>query len=90
MFGKTRSKSKSLARIGVADGGHEEAQAKGQHDDVQHGILLGRACQTRFVGTRPENHIVLWFKPRTNPALSSGPEVPSRAYVFEATAEVKL
>jgi hypothetical protein len=38
-LGKTRSKSESLARIGVADGGHEEAQAKGQHDDVQHGIL---------------------------------------------------
>jgi hypothetical protein len=38
--GKTRKNLKSLAGIGVADGDHEEAQPKGQHDDVQHGILL--------------------------------------------------
>lgn len=36
---KTRENLKPLAGIGVADSHHEEAQAKGQHDDVQHGIL---------------------------------------------------
>src|SRR6516164_11599815 len=40
VFSSNRTKgSKSIARIGVADGGHEEAQPKGQHDDVQPGIL---------------------------------------------------
>jgi hypothetical protein len=37
---KTRENLKSLAGIGVADSDREEAEAKGQHDDVQHGILL--------------------------------------------------
>lgn len=43
-----------------------------------------------MMGAGPESDVVGWFKPRTNPALSSGPEVPPHAYVFEATAEVKL
>jgi len=41
--GKTRVKVvcelKSLACIGVADGSHEQTQSKGQHEDIQHGIL---------------------------------------------------
>ena len=30
--------SKPLARISVANRGHEEANPEGQHEDVQHGI----------------------------------------------------
>jgi hypothetical protein len=47
---KTRENLKSLAGIGVADSDREEAEAKGQHDDVQHGILLvALACVTMRV-----------------------------------------
>jgi hypothetical protein len=38
--GKTRQNLKSLASIGVTNGRHEEAEAEGQHDDVQHEMLL--------------------------------------------------
>jgi len=40
---KTRLKLEPLAGIGVAQPGHEEAEAEGQHEDVQHGVLL---CNT--------------------------------------------
>jgi hypothetical protein len=38
--GELREELKSLAGVGVADSEREEAQPKGQHDNVQHGILL--------------------------------------------------
>jgi hypothetical protein len=32
--------SQPLAGIGVTNSGREQAEAKGQHDDIQHGFLL--------------------------------------------------
>ena len=47
---KTPENLKSLAGVGVADSDREEAEAKGQHDDVQHPILLvALACVTMHV-----------------------------------------
>jgi hypothetical protein len=37
---KTRQNLKPFAGVGVTDGGREEAEAEGQHDDVQHEMLL--------------------------------------------------
>jgi hypothetical protein len=37
---KTRQKLKSFAGVGVAHCRHKEAEAEGQHDDVQHQVLL--------------------------------------------------
>jgi hypothetical protein len=37
---KTRQNLKSFAGVGVAHCHHEEAEAEGQHDDVQHQVLL--------------------------------------------------
>ena len=37
---ETRQDSKPLASIGVAYSRDEEAEAEGQHDDVQHEVLL--------------------------------------------------
>jgi hypothetical protein len=39
-----------LAGIGVADRGHEEAEAKRQHDNVQHELLLCVANADRIDG----------------------------------------
>ena len=33
-------KSKAFAGVGVTDRGHEEAEAEGQHENIQHGMLL--------------------------------------------------
>jgi hypothetical protein len=37
---KTRQNSEPLASIGIAYRRSEEAEAEGQHDDVQHEVLL--------------------------------------------------
>jgi hypothetical protein len=37
---KTRQALKSFAGVGVTDRRREEAEAEGQHDDVQHEVLL--------------------------------------------------
>jgi hypothetical protein len=38
---KTASrKSEPFAGVGVTDRGHEEAEAEGQHENIQHGMLL--------------------------------------------------
>lgn len=46
--GEVAYRLKSLACIGVADGGHEETQAKSQYEDVQHGILLVALASKRI------------------------------------------
>jgi hypothetical protein len=33
-------RSKSFAGVGVADRRHEEGKAEGQHENIQHGMLL--------------------------------------------------
>jgi hypothetical protein len=38
---------KSFAGIGVAHRGHEEAEGEGQHDDIQHEMLLARFASMR-------------------------------------------
>jgi hypothetical protein len=43
---KTRQNLKPFAGVGVTDGGREEAETEGQHDDVQHEMLLcGASCE---------------------------------------------
>jgi hypothetical protein len=89
---RTREILKSFAGIGVADGNRKEAEAKGQHDDVQHGILpvaLARVTMARGRkgGLRRNN-----MESARNPALGrvSGPDVPLDAYVFEAIGAATL
>jgi hypothetical protein len=42
---KTRQKLKSFAGVGVTNRGDEKAETEGQHDDVQHEMLLcGVTC----------------------------------------------
>ena len=56
---KTRRNLKSFAGVGVSDRHPEEAEADGQHDDVQHEVLLcvvisgpaERPCRFRWVGS---------------------------------------
>ncbi len=47
----TRKISKPLAGVSVADGHHEEAEPEGQHDDVQHGMLLVACLAMRLLRT---------------------------------------
>jgi hypothetical protein len=42
--------SKPLACIGVADGGGEEGEAKSQHHQIKHGILLSIAHASAALG----------------------------------------
>jgi hypothetical protein len=72
---KTRQKLKPLAGVGVADRYDEEAEAKGQHGDIQHETLLMR----RELRGRIERF----------PPLLEG-EVPLRAFIFETGATLKL
>jgi hypothetical protein len=90
---ETRENLKSLAGIGVADSDHEEAEAKGQHDDVQHGILLVALACVAIGALRAKADCGESIPERRhNPALSriSGPEVPLDAYVFEAIVAATL
>jgi hypothetical protein len=66
---------KPLAGVGVADRYDEEAEAKGQHGDIQHETLLMR----RKLRGRAE---------RSPPLL--GGEVPLHAFIFETGATLKL
>jgi hypothetical protein len=84
-----RERLKSLAGVGVADSECEEAQPKGQHDNVQHGILpVALACVTMRL---PRRITVSQYVAR-GPGFGriSAPEVPLDAYVFEAIAAATL
>ena len=48
---KTRQNLKPFADVAVTDRRHEEAEAEGQHDDVQHELLL--CAVIRETGERP-------------------------------------
>jgi hypothetical protein len=73
---------KPFAGVGVADRYDEEAEAKGQHGDIQHETLLMRRklrVMRRKLRGRAE---------RFPPLL--GGEVPLHAFVFETDATLKL
>jgi len=89
--GETREELKSLAGIGVADSEREEAQPKGQHDNVQHGILLvAPACVTMRVAEGGYGQSIRNVAYGPGLGRISAPEVPLDAYVFEAIATATL
>jgi hypothetical protein len=91
---KTRQNLKPFAGVGVAHRGCEEAKAEGQHDDIQHEVLLVVVVSKRRLwvlqGTRIalDQHGIAAGNPGF--ARSSGREVPLAAYVFEAGAQAIL
>lgn len=89
---KTWENLKSLAGVGVADCHHEEAEPKGQHDDVQHGILLIALAGvfTRVARGGGLRWINAGSAPDPASCRISGLEVPLHAYVFEAAAKATL
>ena len=92
---KTRQNLKPFAGVGVTHRQHEEAEAKGQHEDIQHQVLLVLSrlflCATLACfgegGLRRIN-TGSWVHPGFAPV--SGREVPLAAYVFEAGAQAIL
>jgi hypothetical protein len=66
--------SEPLAGVGVADGQNEEAEAEGQHEDVEHRMLL--------VASVPRNR-------SRGPSLKTT-NVPLDAYVFERAPRALL
>ena len=78
---------KPFAGIGVADPRHEQAEGEGQHQDVQHEVLLVALC---FRARKTECD----GSGRNAPAIRALPvsdrEVPLHAYVFEADAQTIL
>ena len=89
---KTRQNLKSFTGVGVTYRQHEEAEAKGQHEDIQHQVLLVLlSCRACFFAPRlrvagKSDGVGSTRDRRCNPgfARSSGREVPLAAYVFEA------
>ena len=80
---KTRQALKSFAGVGVTDRRREEAEAEGQHDDVQHEVLLVALVSGRF----PARWIAMdqcHWRP-----IACG-DVPRRTYVFEIDEEATL
>jgi hypothetical protein len=71
---------KPVAGDRVADGQRKEAEPDGEHDDVQHEMLLANrgACRA---GLLPDEHTL--NEGQTSRRCSSGNDLPLTPYVFE-------
>jgi hypothetical protein len=90
---KTRQNLKPFAGVGVAHCGCEEAEAEGQHDDIQHEVLLVVLVFVLDYFVFRERRIATdqqGSEAQPGFAHISGREVPLAAYVFEAGAQAIL
>jgi hypothetical protein len=90
---KTRQNLKPFAGVGVAHCGCEEAEAEGQHDDIQHEVLLVVLVFVLDYFVFRERRIATDQQgSEAQPGFAdiSGREVPLAAYVFEAGAQAIL
>jgi len=84
---------KPFAGVGVTQRQHEEAEAKGQHEDVQHQVLLVALVSLRHACMLQGRRIALdlhGIAGAIRACRNSGREVPLAAYVFEAGAQAIL
>jgi len=86
--------SQPFAGISIADARREEAEAEGQHDDIQHEVLLVAPVHALPSGVSWDWQVALVQHQIAGVSVPytriSGREVPLAAYVFETVERTIL